>query len=120
MEDQGDQPGEEEEEDHVTDGARHGPDQEQKQRQRDELDPARDLQLRGRLGRHRDDDTALAVRLRSSVRPPAWDWRFEDGFLAAGGTSRFPQTPSPGPHSRPGGSPAPRLALARYQLSDER
>src|SRR5256886_12983345 len=83
MEDQGDQPGEEEEEDHVTDGARHGPDQEQKQRQRDELDPARDLQLRGRLGRHRDDDTAPVVRLSSSVRPPAWDWSLaEDGALA--------------------------------------
>src|SRR5262249_62374671 len=47
---------------------RPGPQQEEQQRQRDELDPARDQQLLGRLGRHRDDDTARIVRLKALAR----------------------------------------------------
>src|SRR5439155_16974840 len=56
------------EEEDVTNRARYRPDQEQEQRQRDELNPARDLELLGRLGRHRDDDTAPVVRLEALAR----------------------------------------------------
>src|SRR5207248_11568383 len=78
-EQQRDQSGDQEEEDDVTHGARDRPDQQQEQRQADELDPARDLDLRGRPGRHAVDDTARVVRL----RPADLDWfAAEDGNLA--------------------------------------
>src|SRR5207302_7381431 len=68
----------EEQEDDVTDRARHHPQKKEHQRQPDELDPARDQDLR-RPGGHASDRTAVVVPL----RPPAWDWDWlEEGNLA--------------------------------------
>src|SRR5206468_4420552 len=57
---------------------RYDPDQEQQEWEPDELDPARDLDLRRPAG-HGSHRSASVVRL----RPPPWDWSaFEDGSLA--------------------------------------
>src|SRR5581483_5743946 len=67
-----------EEEDRVKDAPRHHPRQHQQQRKPDQLDPARDLDLRRRAGSHRGHRTA------PTGRPPAvWDWAQDtDGSLA--------------------------------------
>src|SRR6266508_2940455 len=86
-----DQQRHEEEEDHVTDGARHHPQQEQQDGQPDQLDPARDLDLR-RPGGHANDRTAVVVRL----RPPEWDWdwsRSLEGSLAIDPAELWVETP---------------------------
>src|SRR5919198_550586 len=78
VQEQRDERGDEEEEDDVTRRARYNPDQEQQNRKPDELDPARDLDLRRPAG-HGSHRSASVVRL----RPPPWDWSaFEDGSVA--------------------------------------
>ena len=72
------EPGDEEEEDDVTRRPRDHPQKQQQEREPDELDPARDLDLRRPAG-HGSHRSASVVRL----RPPPWDWSaFEDGSLA--------------------------------------
>ena len=81
VEQERDQRGDEEEEDDVTRGARDHPQQQKQHREADELNPARDLNLRGPGGRpgHVGHRTSRVVPL----RPPAWDWDFAvDGSLA--------------------------------------
>ena len=63
----------------MKDTARNDPRQDQEERKPDELDPARNLDLRRRAGRHREDRTARVVRLPTGP----WDWALEtDGSLA--------------------------------------
>jgi hypothetical protein len=83
---QRDEQRDEEEEHHVTHRAGHDPREYEQERQPDELQPARNLDARGRRpgrldggARHASDGTAEIRR----IRDDAWDWSFlEDGGLA--------------------------------------
>ncbi len=88
VEQQGQQARDQEQEDDVKDTSRNDPRQDQQQRKPDQLDPARDLDLRRRAGGHRGHRTARVVRPRSGV----WDWAPGAGGLARSG----PPAPRPG------------------------
>src|SRR5439155_7235842 len=114
---QRDQQRDEEEEDDVTHRARHDPEKQQQKGQPDQLDPARDLDLR-RPGGHASDRTAEVTRL----RPPAWDWDWvEDGNLALARYEHREELPFPARVDtvRPMPAPSRQAPAARRNVRRE-
>src|SRR6266480_3202172 len=110
---QRDQQRDEEEKDDVTDRAGDDPKKQQQNGQPDQLDPARDLDLR-RPGGHADDRTAVVVRL----RPADWDWDWSqsiDGSLALDPAELWIEPLNSGK-----GGTVPRMSAPHRQVSSAR